>query len=75
MMHDSQHSSEVFEIPWVSDDLLSRGRNCDGLFPDGTKGRIARNDGILEITDDKMVALENASTPRGGVLKSTPPTP
>ena len=61
MMHVSHHSSEVFDIPWVSDDLLSRGRNCDGLFPDGTKkGRIARNDGILEITDDKMVGGEES---------------
>ncbi len=59
VVDDGSHSSEVFEIPWVSD-LLARGRNCDGLFQDGTKGRIARNDGILEIADDKTVGGEES---------------
>ena len=54
------NSCEV-EIPCASD-LLARGMNRDGLFQDGTKGRIiARNDGILEIADDKTVGGDEAS--------------
>jgi hypothetical protein len=42
-------------------DLLTHGRNRDGLFQDGTKGRIMRNDGILEIADDQTSAVRKAS--------------
>ena len=59
VINDCSHASEIFEIPGMRN-LFARGRNRDGLFQDGIKGRIARNDGILEIADDKTVCGEES---------------